>query len=135
MTNRSEFRSIAKAALAADLRMQAIKQLSAWASNIAAEDLPVLGVVTPQERISDNTFDTFERSTLLQVVVKRFGTDDMEDVLDEDAEAIEAAVFGALMAQGFNTRPEEVTITLNGEGEQRIGTVVVTFRVTYFKEF
>lgn len=135
MNERSTFRRLAKAALTADARMQSVTQLSAWTGNISADSLPVLGVVTPQERVRDNTFETFERSALLQIVLKRLGADDLEDILDQDADAIEAAVFGALMAQGFNTRPEEVTITLNGEGEQRIGTVIVTLRVTYFKEF
>jgi hypothetical protein len=133
MNARSTFRSIAKAALAADTRMQGFTQLSAWAGNISAESLPVLGVVTPQERIADGTLDCFQRAALLQIVVKRLGGDDLEDVLDLDADAIEVAVLAGFRAQGLHCMPEEVTMTLNGEGEQKVGTLVFTFRVTYLR--
>ncbi|WYK06458.1 hypothetical protein DWF04_022745 [Cereibacter sphaeroides f. sp. denitrificans] len=133
MNGRVRFRQIARAALAADARLQAVTQLSAWSGNIAASELPVLAVVTPQERIQPETLDEFERSTLLQVVVKRLGDDDLEDVLDDDADAVETCVFLAMMAEGFRCLPEDLSITINSDGEQRVGTAVVNFRLTWHR--
>lgn len=114
--------------------MGEVKQLSAWAGNIPAEILPVLGVVTPQERAALDAFDIMERSTLLQIVVKRLGADDLEDVLDADADAIERCIVAAFAANQLRCLPENLIVTLNGEGEQRIGTVLVDFRVTWFRD-
>lgn len=133
MNHRSLFRTLARDALANDLRMIELTQMSAWAGNISAEALPVLGVVTPQERVSPETFDMFERSTLLQVVVKRLGGDELEDDLDADADAIEICVCAAIMGAGYRCFPEDLTLALNGDGEQRIGTAIVNFRVTYHR--
>jgi hypothetical protein len=133
MSLRGDFRALARAALAADPRMGEVAQLSAWAGNIPAEMLPVLGVVTPQERATLDVFDQMERSTLLQVVVKRLGGDDLEDTLDEDAEAIEDCVVTAIFAAHHRCLPEDLTIALNGEGEQRVGTAIVNFRVTWHR--
>lgn len=131
--SRPAFRAMARAALAADARMSAITMLSAWAGNISASELPVIGVVTPQERSQAQTLEDFEKSTLLQIVVKRLGAEDLEDVLDADADAIEACIVAAFLQAGFRCLPEDTTFTLNGEGEQKIGTVLVSFRVTWFR--
>lgn len=133
MTTRAHFRNLARAALAADARMGAFTQLSAWTGNIDAKILPVLGVVTPQERITPETLQDFQRSTLLQVVVKRAGGDELEDLLDADADAVEAAICPALLGTSFHCVPEDLTIALNGDGERRIGTAVVGFRILWFR--
>lgn len=131
--SRPAFRAMARAALAADPRMSALTMISAWAGNISAKELPVIGVVTPQERSQAQTLEDFEKSTLLQIVVKRLGAEDLEDVLDADADAIEACTVAAFLQAGFRCLPEDTTFTLNGEGEQKIGTVLVSFRVTWFR--
>ncbi|MFN7051352.1 MAG: hypothetical protein ACK4NH_04470 [Gemmobacter sp.] len=131
--SRPAFRAMARAALAADVRMSALTMISAWAGNISASELPVIGVVTPQERSQAQTLEDFEKSTLLQIVVKRLGAEDLEDVLDADADAIEACIVTAFLQAGFRCLPEDTTFTLNGEGEQKIGTVLVSFRVTWFR--
>ncbi|MDP1620408.1 MAG: hypothetical protein Q8K33_24190 [Cypionkella sp.] len=133
MNHRSLFRTLARDALANDPRMILLTQLPAWAGNISAETLPVIGVVTPQERVSPDTFDMFERSTLLQVVVKRLGGDELEDELDADADAIEICVCAAIMVAGYRCFPEDLTLALNGDGAERIGTALVNFRVTYHR--
>ena len=133
MSNRSLFRSIARTALENDVRMIDFAQIPAWSGNISAESLPVIGVVTPQERASFLTLDAFERSTLLQVVVKRLGGDELEDQLDDDADAIEDCVGSAIREAGFPILPEDLSIVINGDGEQRIGTAIVNFRVSYAK--
>ncbi|WP_444668408.1 hypothetical protein [Cereibacter changlensis] len=128
---RAAFRALACAAIAADPRLQGLTQISAWAGNIDAEALPVFGVVTPQERVTPETLDSFERSTLLQVVLKRLGGDELEDRLDADADAIEPCVCLALLGAGYPCVPEDLTVTVNGDGAQRIGTLVMGFRVTW----
>lgn len=133
MNERQTFRTLALAAIATDPRLFSLTRMSAWASNISAAALPVIGVVTPQERVTPETLDFFERSTLLQVVVKRVGDDDLENELDDDADAIELCICGALMGSGYRCLPEDLTVTINGDGEQRIGTVIVNFRVTWHR--
>lgn len=131
MSARGSFRAIARAALAGDPRMSGFTMLSAWAGGINAELLPVIGVVTPQERVAPLTLKQAQRTLRLQVVAKRLGAAELEDEIDLDADAIEACVTAAMHAQGLRCLPEEVTTTLNGEGEQKIGTVVVSFGIEY----
>lgn len=133
MTYRAEYRAAALAALKADPRLGRLTQISAWAGNIDAATLPVLGVVTPQERATPDTHGQFQRSTLLQVVVKRLGRDDVEDVLDEDAASVEAAVIAAIMTRDIQCFPEDLTVAVSGDGEQRVGTLIVNFRVTSWR--
>lgn len=131
--SRSQIRARARAALSANPRMSGFTQISAWAGNISAEQLPVIGVVTPGERISPETFSHYERATTLQVVAKRMGHDDLEDILDLDADAIDAAVLQSFALLRIDCMPVSVSFTLNGEGEQRIGTVVAEYRVTWHR--
>ncbi|MDO9099515.1 MAG: hypothetical protein Q7V53_02055, partial [Caldisericota bacterium] len=72
-------------------------------------------------------------STLLQVVVKRLGGEELEDELDADADAIEICVCAAIMVAGYRCFPEDLTLALNGDGAERIGTALVNFRVTYHR--
>ena len=134
MSQRSAFRALARQALSADPRMGDLTQLSAWAGSIPAEILPVIGVVTPQERAAMDSMGVMERSTLLQVVVKRLGGDDLEDILDLDGDAIEKCIVAVFFNADFRCLPENITVTLNGEGEQRVGTILVDFRVTWFRD-
>lgn len=133
MNPRRLFRSLALAAITADARLSILSQISAWAGNIDENALPVIGVVTPQERIQPEAFEDFERSTLLQVVIKRLGGDELEDTLDDDSDAVEVAICSALMAEKYRCVPEEVTVVLNGDGSRRIGTLMCSFRVTWFR--
>lgn len=130
---RSMIRSFARDALAADPRMSAFEQISAWAGNIEAARLPVLGVVTPGERIEGETLSHYQRATILQVVAKRLGRDDLEDQLDADADQIEFAVLAVFALHRIECTPVSVSFTLNGEGEQRIGTVVAEYRVIWHR--
>ncbi|WP_339112283.1 hypothetical protein [Thioclava sp. GXIMD2076] len=131
--SRTQFRKLAHEALASAPDLAGVTLVSAWAGNFSANDLPVMGVATPRERGRPGTLASFEREVLLQVVIKRLGADDLEDQLDRDAEAIKAAVMGAFGGQRVTLTPEEVTTTLNGEGEAVIGTAVVSFTLHYLK--
>ena len=133
MSQRSAFRALARRALAADPRLGSLRQLSAWTEGINAKLLPVVGVVTPRERIKPETLEHFARSTLLQVVVKRQGGEDLEDLLDLDADAIEACLCPAFFAEGWSCLPEDLSLSLNGEGDQRIGTVSAGFTLSWHR--
>src|SRR5690606_13444886 len=106
---------------------------SAWATGLNASLLPVIAVVTPSERVRPETLEHFARQTLLQIVVKRLGGDDLEDQLDLDADAIEACICPAFFAQGWHCLPDDLSLTLNGEGEQRIGTVTAGFTLSWHR--
>lgn len=134
MMYRSSYRAAARAALALADRTAGMTQLTAWAGNIDADLLPVLGVVTPQEQSERSTHDSYERSTLLQVVVKRLGGDDIEDVLDADAAEIEPRIMQAIEdVGGVQCLLDSLSITVGGDGEQKIGTLIATFRVTSWR--
>lgn len=132
---RSAYRALVRTALANDPRLGEVTQLSAWAESIDIKTLPVLGVVTPSESIGVPNRGQSARGTLLQVVLKRRGGEDLEDLLDEDAEAIEACVVSALWADQIQCIPEELTMPINGDGQMRVGTVVINFRVTSWRSF
>ena len=132
---RSEYRAIVRSALTADPRLGAVTQLSAWAENIDIATLPVIGVVTPSESVGIPARGQSERGTLLQVVLKRRGGEDLEEQLDEDAEAIEACVVSALRSNQIQCIPEELSLPIAGDGQMRVGTVVINFRVTSWRSF
>lgn len=133
MTYRADYRSIARAALAAVPRFSAVTILESWAGTIDVASLPVLGVVTPSETVAPGSSGQFERGTLLQIVLKRPGSETLEDEMDQDAEAIEAAVFAAIYTPSTQCFPTEISFNVNGDGRERIGTVLVTFRITSWR--
>lgn len=134
MTVRKEYRTWALEALALDPRLGGVTQIKAWTGKTPARELPVLGVVTPQDKTRPGGLASRERAVLMQVVAQRLGGDDLQDELDLDADAIEAAVLGAFQAQRMNTiTPQETSFVLNSDGENRVGTTVVTFEILYLK--
>lgn len=133
MSYRSLYRTAAIAALRAAPRTRPMAVLSAWAGNIDVDALPVMGVVTPQERSTPSTHGSFERVTMLQVVVKRAGGDDLEDILDADAAEIEPVIMMAVGSEDVQCLLEDLSIVVNAEGGQKIGTLIQTFRVTSWR--
>lgn len=131
MNGRIQMRQIARTALAADPRMGRLTQIGAWEARPDASQMPLLMVVTPVERATQSTLAAFERSTVLQVGVKRIGSGDLEDLLDEDADAIEGAIYLAFHRANISCLPEEVTVTINTDGENAIGTLISSFRITW----
>jgi hypothetical protein len=130
---RAGYLAAARAALSAAARFSGVTVLQSWAGTIDIESLPVIGVVIGSETIQPGSGGQFERSTLLQVILKRNGTTVVEDELDDDAAAIEAAVFPALHSRETQCFPADVAFSINGDGRERVGTVVVTFRITSWR--
>lgn len=133
MTFRADYRSAARAALAAVPRFAGMEVIRSWAGMIDDAALPVLGVVTASETLQPGSSGQFEHATLLQVVTKRRGGETIEDELDLDADAIVAAVQPALFTREAQCFPSDITFAINGDGRQRTGTVVVTFRITSWR--
>lgn len=133
MTWRSGYRSTARAALAAVPRFSGMTILPAWAGSIDPETLPVMGIVTAAERIRPGSSRQLERVTTLQVIIKRQGGNTLEAELDEDADAIEAAVMSAIWTSATPCLPSAISQTLNGEARQRIGTLLVDFEITSWR--
>lgn len=133
MSWRSDYRTAARAALAAVPRFADMTILSAWAGTIDPETLPVMGIVTASDQMRPSSSGQFEHETLLQVIIKRQGGDDLEDTLDDDDAAIIQAVMGAIMTRATPCWPTSMTQNLNGDGRQRIGTLVRDFRITSWR--
>ncbi|MCL4069004.1 hypothetical protein M3484_20820 [Pseudomonas sp. GX19020] len=129
---RSRYRAVIQAALTASPRFADFTVRSAWAQNISAEDLPVFGIATPVESKNRDSLDTSERETTVHIVFKRLGLDDIEDILDEDSAAAETAILDALQASGIQGDLAQTEIRLDGAGEQRAGSLTMTFRLMAF---
>ena len=93
---RTEYRNSVRAALRDHARFDDFTILKVWPGVIDADTLPVLGVLTPQDRCEQDSMTSTARRTLLQVALRRDGHDEVEDVLDQDSMAIEALVIAAL---------------------------------------
>lgn len=132
---RADYRAAARLALSAHPRFFGVAVLSAWRGNIDSASLPVIGVVTPDERISLATRGQTECGTLLQVVLKRLGGVELEDDLDLDAEAIEAVLYAALPPLNVQCLPESVSVMIEDRADQGLGTVIVSFRVASWRPF
>ena len=130
---RSEYRALALDALAAHGRFAGFTAPKVWPSGLDAESLPLIGVLTPQDRSERDTHSSSRRSTLLQVGVRRLGGDDVEDVLDEDSFHVEAIVIAALQTRSVGCVLEDTSLVSNSQGEANVGTLVMSFRLTSFR--
>ncbi|MDS9467347.1 hypothetical protein RGQ15_07135 [Paracoccus sp. MBLB3053] len=127
---RSEYRALVRAALRDHARFADFTILKVWPGSIDAATLPVLGVLTPQDRCEQETMTSTSRRTLLQVAARRAGHDEVEDVLDADSEIIEAVVNAAIRGAGISCFLDETSVVSNTMGERHVGTLVMSFRLT-----
>lgn len=126
---RSDYRKAARDSLSASERFSGIEILRSWAGGISDNTLPVIGVLTPSEQVSVSAQKQSERGTLMQIVLKREGGEDVEDILDDDSDEIEARITGALLSSGCACFLEAVSVVTNGDGRKRIGTLLMDFRI------
>lgn len=126
---RSEARALAHAALIAHPRFAAFTAPKVWPGGVDAESLPVIGVLTPQDSSRMESFTSTERKTLMQVAVRRKGGEDVEDILDDDSEVIEAVVLAAIRAQNRFCFLRETSLVSNTDGARNVGTLVMTFEI------
>lgn len=131
---RAEYRAAVKAAIAAEPRFRCFRAKSAWAQNIDPRELPVFGVATPREPCSREGGTTVHRVTTVLIALKRAGGDDVEDILDEDSIEIERVVLPVLLARAQIVALAMTETFVNGEGSQRVGTLLMELTATRFTD-
>lgn len=131
-TERKAIRAAAKLALRNDPALAAFTEISAWVQSIDATTLPAWAVATPQERRDRQSDDHAQEDVTLAVIVKRLGDDDIEDQLDDDSAAVDAAICAALRDQFTQVELAQTETKLDGEGARRVGTLTMAFTVTYW---
>lgn len=132
--HRSDLRAAARAALQQDARIGRMPMLKAWAQGVDEPTLPVVTVATPTEQSGRAAKDTVQRSVTLSVIVKRSGGETIEDELDLDAAAVEAAVLPAIAGLCADADIDRTEIRMQGDGERRIGIVDVRFACMIFTD-
>jgi len=130
---RSEYRALVRAALREHARFDEFTIFRVWPGSVDEDTLPVLGVLTPQDRCEQDTMTSTMRRTMLQVALRRAGHDEVEDELDQDSDIIEAVVTAALRGQGLSCFLEETSVVANTQGARNIGTLVMSFRITLWR--
>ncbi len=127
---RSDIRALARTVLTAHPRFAGFTAPKVWPGAIDADSLPVIGVLTPQDTSRMESFTSTERKTLMQVAVRRKGGEDVEDILDEDSELIEAIVLAAIRGQNRFCFLRETSVVSNTDGGRNVGTLVMTFETS-----
>lgn len=129
---RAEYRDLTRQTLLASSRFSEFTTRSAWAQNISAEDLPIFAVVTPGETKDLDSLTSSARETTLHLVIKRLGDESIEEVLDDDSVAAEILLLEAFRGKGIAGDLTQTQIQIDGTGEQRIGSLTMTFRIRAF---
>ncbi|MFG6081603.1 hypothetical protein ACEUZ9_002227 [Paracoccus litorisediminis] len=127
---RTDYRNAVREALTDHSHFEGFTVLRVWSGVIDHDTLPVLGVLTPQDRCEQDSMTSTLRRTLLQVALRRAGNDEVEDVLDRDSAVIEALVTAALRRQGRGCFLDETSVVTNTDGQRNVGTLVMSFRLT-----
>jgi hypothetical protein len=130
--DRKLIRAAAKLALGEAAALDGFSEISAWVQSVSVDTLPAWAVATPFERRDRQSQDNAQEDLTLAVVVKRVGGDDIEDLLDDDSGAIEAAIVPALRSAFRQCELAQTEITLDGDGARRVGTLTMAFTVTYW---
>lgn len=126
-------RDAVRTALKADARFSAMAARRSWIQNIDGDGLPCFTVATPREVAQSAAKDTLRRQIDLAVLVQRQGGDDLEDIADADAEAIEALVppVVAALAGVLDVMVAVTEFRLSGtQAGKRISTLDIRFAVT-----
>lgn len=134
--HRKALRAAVRAALAGDARMSGLKHIKAWFRLTDVDQFPAYTVFIPRDpsQVSDDI--GVERRTVVQVIVKRAGDESLEDDLDDDVGAIEAAVLPVLRALSDQIAPDldGSEFSFSGEGKTLVGQAVVQFTAQLFQE-
>lgn len=131
MSLRKTLRTAAKSAMVS--AFSTATHLPAWAKSIDPDALPAYTITTATEQSGFADKDSLQRRADLVVQFMRAGGDAIEDQFDTDADAIEAAVWPALLGVA-GLIEAELTATefrISGEGESRFAVLMLTFTCTY----
>lgn len=128
---RKALRADAVAVMAAHSRFLSWSNFPAWAQSVSATDLPGWAIATPSEAGDQSNLSSQMRTVQLAIIVKRVGGDDLEDLMDDDAAAIIAALPPALRSSQRSCIFERDEMRIDGAGAERVGTLSVIFRSRY----
>ena len=127
--HRKALRAAVRAALAADDRISGLNHIKAWFRATDPTQLPAYTVFLPRDpsQVADDT--DIERRTVIQVIIKRTAGDDIEDELDDDVAAVEAAVLPMLRQLSGQIAPDldGSEFSFSGESKVLVGQAVVQF--------
>lgn len=127
---RSQLRAMTRLALTHCPYFADFTHISAWASSVDIDTLPVLAVMTPSDTKGDSARGSSERLVTLQLLIRRAGGEDIEDILDQDSAQLEAAVLDALRTYGWGGDLQGTEISIDHSGERRVGSLDMKFQVT-----
>ena len=127
--HRKTLRDAVAQALTGVVRFAGFEMIPAFVQGIDEETLPVIGVLTPGEQSRRVADDLLARTVDLLVILKRRGGGDIQDVMDADAVAIEAAVAGAIDAICINWHLRQTQMQISGEGGTRAGSIVLSYSI------
>lgn len=130
---RIEYRNAARLALMGHPRFFEFTAPKVWVGAIDFQSLPIMGILTPQESSQRDSHSSTKRGTLLQVAVRRAGGEDIEDVLDDDSDIIEALVVDALQSRSVGCLLEDTSLVTNTNAEMNVGTLVMNFRLQMWR--
>lgn len=130
-TLRADLMTSVLAARSAYAPLAGCKVLSAWTQALDPTALPVIGISVPSEQRDAAAHDTDAQEFRAIVVVKiahKGGDDtDLEDALDNAAEALIAPIETALITETRDAALISSAIDITGSGSPRIGTLTLTF--------
>ena len=125
---RAGIRAVVRSALAAAPRFASFKEVTLWQAKVDAETLPIYGVATPSETKDHDAQNSAERVITVIVAIKRRGLDELEDLLDDNSDAVEALALSALRGAGIEAQLDRTDVTIEGAADKRVGTLTQTFR-------
>lgn len=111
---------------------QSFQRVKSYGQALSADFYPVFGVSTPRQSTSYDTDDEWIREISVNIAWKRdAASDEIETLIDEDADEIERLALAALRPLVFDVTPTDLTIdTDTGDGGYRIGVGTMTLTCT-----
>jgi hypothetical protein len=131
---RADLKTVIDGLIAAGQPLAGARVISAWAQNIDANALPAVGIATPSEQRAALSQETDQATITAVVVIKRRGGDDLEDDLDDDAEALIPAIEAGLKTTTRDCALTTSAVDINGAGSPRVGTLTLTFQMITFAD-
>lgn len=129
--NRTAMRAAVQAALDALPRMAAVPHRGILSPRPDLSQIPERMVSTPSERPEVASAAGTDRTTTLEVVIRRKGAAAQED-LDLDQDAIEPAVIAALEQGATTCDLTEARFAFDAEGATPLAQLTLTFTVQQF---
>ena len=123
---RTQLREAVRLALIAAL--PGVSWQADWWTKVTARQLPRGAVGTPRSGDQRIDIGAVDRTTDLMIVLKRAGTETIEDDLDADSVVVEAAVLSVLAGLSDDYALSETQVSVDGAADTPIGELSMLFR-------